>query len=80
MKKTLENGMTIDMGPLEAAAEDLANLKKNMKALKESVDAQTGIVLDELEKAQRNKINTNGYVFERIDERVTKLKTTKYDV
>ena len=78
-QKELENGMKLDMGPLEIAAEDLANRLKNMKALKEGIDAQRAIVMEELDKAKRKKITTMGYIFEMTEEMVVKLKATAYE-
>jgi len=78
-QKELENGMKIAMGPLEIAAEDLSNLLKNMKALKEGVDAQRAIVMEELSRAKRTKITTMGYIFELTEEMVVKLKATAYE-
>ena len=78
-QKELENGMKIAMGPLDIAAEDLANLLKNMKALKDSVDAQRAIVMEELSRSKWTKITTMGYIFELTEEMVVKLKATTYE-
>jgi len=72
-----ELGMEIDQTPLEVAAEDLARLNRNKMALEESIDAQTGVVMDELENAGMTSIYTDGFTFFLKEKHEKKLMTKK---
>ena len=77
MERTLENGMKLEQTSLEVAAEELARLKRNESALQETIDAQIGVLMEELDNVGKTKISVDGYTFEKVETNEIKLKVKK---